>query len=238
MATAERWEPVWAQGVPQGTCFDTGSPHPHLAALIATPGALPPGRALVPGCGRGYAVAALARADRAAVGLDVAPTAVAAATAYLASPAARVAAGASATVRLGSFFELPSGAGDPKWQVIYDYTFLCAIPPALHARWAAQMAALLDRDAGVLLTMVFPICEQPKEGGPPYAMSLELVRGLLEGAGLEAAAGGAGAPRLLAPEESHAGRGGQPGGMPWGVSRTGFAMWRHKKRERNSEETT
>ena len=40
-------------------------------------------------------------------------------------------------------------------------------------------------DDGELLTCVFPI--GPRDGGPPFAMSVELVRSLLEPAGFEAA---------------------------------------------------
>jgi len=48
-------------------------------------GELPTGRALVAGCGRGYAVAALASAGRSVTGLEISDTAKAAADEYLAT---------------------------------------------------------------------------------------------------------------------------------------------------------
>jgi len=50
-------------------------------------------------------------------------------------------------------------------------------------QWAVQQRALLSA-RGTLLTCVFPVCE--KVGGPPYAMSVPLVRNLLEPLGLRA----------------------------------------------------
>ena len=61
--------------MPVGTSFDTGSPSPALLQLI-TDGSIPNGRALVPGCGRGYDVVALASEKRYAVGIDMSGIAV------------------------------------------------------------------------------------------------------------------------------------------------------------------
>ena len=69
------------------------------------------------------------------------------------------------------------------FDVIYDYTFLCALHPDAREKWAAQMAKLLAPN-GELVTLIFPIVE--KEGGPPYAMSMDLVKSLLEPLGFEA----------------------------------------------------
>ena len=74
------WEEMWASGLGKGDKFDAAAVEPALQDLIDS-GALPPsGPALVPGCGRGYAVAALAESgERDVLGIDIAPTAVKAA---------------------------------------------------------------------------------------------------------------------------------------------------------------
>ena len=60
---------------------------------------------------------------------------------------------------------------------IYDATFLCSLPPARRGEWAACMRRLL-RPGGELVLDLFPVAEY--EGGPPFALSLALVRTLLE----------------------------------------------------------
>lgn len=52
----------------------------------------------------------------------------------------------------------------------------------MRSRWASQMRKLLA-PGGELLTCVFPIGDRP--GGPPFAMSVPLVRDLLTPVGLE-----------------------------------------------------
>ena len=83
-------------------------------------------------------------------------------------------------VECGDFFEMNCSR---KFDFIWDCTFLCALDPAVRERWAEQMRNLLADD-GELLTCVFPI--GAREGGPPFAMSVDLVRSLLEPVGFEA----------------------------------------------------
>lgn len=72
---------------------------------------------------------------------------------------------------------------DRKFDLVYDYTFLCALDPMLRQTWASTMQRLVKPD-GELVTLIFPLGTY--EGGPPYAMSVDLVRGLLESVGFEA----------------------------------------------------
>lgn len=74
------WETLWKNGIKPGERFDLSAPH---KALIAWLPKLPSGVALVPGCGRGYDLAALASPTRHVTGLDLSETGVAAARAYL-----------------------------------------------------------------------------------------------------------------------------------------------------------
>jgi len=178
-----RWGSMWDAGIEPGQAFDAKVPGPCLLNEIKS-GRVPEGRALVPGCGRGYDVFALASDKRHVLGVDLAEKAVEAARAL--NDACEAPENASFSV--GNFFELPvppavldgGGAAIPAlsagYDFIYDYTFLCALHPSVREGWAAKMAKLV-KPGGVLLTLVFPICE--KEGGPPFAMSLELVEALL-----------------------------------------------------------
>lgn len=79
-----RWETQWSEGLQIGDKFDVGKPSPALLKEIAE-GRVPTGTALVPGCGRGYDVYALAAADRVATGMELAPTAVKSARAFAGS---------------------------------------------------------------------------------------------------------------------------------------------------------
>uniref|UniRef100_A0A453QQR0 Thiol methyltransferase 2 n=1 Tax=Aegilops tauschii subsp. strangulata TaxID=200361 RepID=A0A453QQR0_AEGTS len=64
---ADGWEKSWETGV---TPWDLGKPTPIIEHLVKS-GTLPKGRALVPGCGMGYDVVALASPERFVVGLEI-----------------------------------------------------------------------------------------------------------------------------------------------------------------------
>ncbi|CAJ1428876.1 unnamed protein product [Effrenium voratum] len=162
------WEAMWAKGLRPKEAFDVGGPSPTLAEVLAK-GSLGAGVgkcALVPGCGRAYDALALAEYGfERVVAVDLAPTAVEAAKQFLAS------CGNPAAARVEA-------------DVIWDCTFLCALDPSARTDWARKMGELLEPE-GTLITCIFPICD--KEGGPPFAMSVPLVKGLLEPAGFRAA---------------------------------------------------
>jgi hypothetical protein len=184
------WEDAWREG---RTGWDAGRSAPILERLVQE-GTLPEGRALVPGCGAGYDVLTLASARRTVVGLDVAPTAAAR---FRQLREAHGVAAAQATVEVGDFF---AHAPEAPYDLIWDYTFLCAIDPGQREAWVERMDALLA-PSGELVTLIFPATEQPPFGaGPPHPLPPEQVRALL-------------APRFrpaaLHPiDESHPGRAG------------------------------
>ncbi|EDQ86526.1 uncharacterized protein MONBRDRAFT_28218 [Monosiga brevicollis MX1] len=166
-------------------------------------GVLPKGRALVPGCGRAYAVVAFAQHGYTATGLDLSETAVEEAQQVLEEN--RASLQGEATVALGNFFET-TGTFD----VIYDYTFLCALHPDARAAWAQQHKKLLA-PGGTLFTMIYPITE--KTGGPPFQMSIELVQSLLEPLGFKASR-----LEMLPDELCHPGREGKTAIGLWQLS--------------------
>jgi hypothetical protein len=143
-----------------GEWFDIQTAHPFLRHCLRLPTSLPPhfprwdvpasGVALVPGCGRGYDVAAIATAPAGAapptvVGVEYAATAAAVAGAFVAEQlaAAEGSGGAppagKAEVRHGDFFALRAGDFPGPITLIYDYTFLCALPPDRRREWAEQV---------------------------------------------------------------------------------------------------
>ncbi len=173
---AEDWEAMWSAegGLQPGQAFDAKGCEPSLLALIST-GTLPKGRAFVAGCGRGYAVAALANEERTVTGLDISESAQAAAQVHLENSGSAV----WAKVVVGDFFNhKPIMAYD----LAFDSTFLCAIEPQRRPDWAAKYAEII-RPGGELIANVFPIGDH--EGGPPFAICPQMVADLLEPVGFE-----------------------------------------------------
>lgn len=60
-------------------------------------------------------------------------------------------------------------AGAEKFDLIFDYTFFCAIPPSSRPRWAARMQQLLAHPDGRLVCLEFPTGKHPSAGGPPHS---------------------------------------------------------------------
>ncbi|OAL02056.1 S-adenosyl-L-methionine-dependent methyltransferase [Phaeosphaeriaceae sp. SRC1lsM3a] len=201
------WDALWAEGtfIP----WDRGYANPALIDFLAspsnpptssepnpTPGAPKPGtvdgagvqlpakrgKALVPGCGKGYDVALLASYGYDAYGLEVSKHAADAANKYLSDPGegpfegeyaikdAKTGKGIMKCL-LGDFFDdawlkETSGKG---FDLIYDNTFLCALPPSLRPKWAERMVELLSPD-GILVCLEFPTHKPAKSAGPPWSL--------------------------------------------------------------------
>ena len=178
--TDDRWEASWQAG---RTPWDAGEPAAQLSALLDA-GDLPGGRVLVPGCGSGYDVLALAGAGRRALGLELAPTAIA--RFHALRQAAGIDADQAEVVEANYFDFAPAAPFD----LIWDYTFLCAIDPERREGWARQARALLA-PGGELITLIFPVPLPPGQlgpgphEGPPYPLDPHQVRALLLAAGFE-----------------------------------------------------
>lgn len=129
------WERMWRNGIPEGLFFDAGKCEPGLVELINAEPPLPKGLALVPGCGRGYAVEALAQpGSRYVIALEVSPTGAGVARDYLREQK-------WASVIVGDFFTVDFG--ELCFDLIYDCTFLCALRPDQRKVWAHRMFQLL-----------------------------------------------------------------------------------------------
>src|SRR5690554_983979 len=169
MADDNKWIEAWSAG---HTPWDTGRAVPDLVELVAS-GSLPEGRALVPGAGSGYDVLALASPNREVIGLDLAEGA------KKRFEGLRDEAGVSAErakIVVANFFDYQP---DAPFDMIWDFTFLCALEPEMRGDWARRMDELLA-PGGELVTLIFPGVDKAPDDGPPYAMSPALVRSILE----------------------------------------------------------
>ena len=142
VVAAAGWDGAWAAGV---TPWDAGVHAPVIDHLLAS-GSLPAGDVLVPGCGAGYDAQAFARAGRTVVGLDLSPLALRRATDLAAAdPALAVLPKGRLTFRDADFFTYTHAP----FGVIFDYTFMSALPPELWDAWADTTKRLLSPDGCV-----------------------------------------------------------------------------------------
>lgn len=81
---------------------------------------------------------------------------------------------------------LPNLSSEQTFDLIFDYTFFCAIPPDQRRMWGSQMSRLLAPH-GNLLTLMFPYHASSKRTvdaetrGPPYLVSLDTYKDALVG---------------------------------------------------------
>ena len=139
------------------TPWDLGAVPPALTRYLAAH----PGRGqrvLIPGCGSGYEVVAFADAGYVVTAIDFSPPAVAQARANL-GPAL------AARVVEGDFFACDFA--DAPFDLVYERTFLCALPPDLWPKIVARTAALL-RPGGALAGIYF---FGDKDDGPPFGLA-------------------------------------------------------------------
>lgn len=158
------WESKWRAA---DTPWDHGGAAPPLLEALQV---LPrdvwgDADVLVPGCGSGHDVRALAAAGLSAVGLDLAPSAVARATAY---------------PQVGNERYLQGDLFDSDWRAavncsaVWEHTCFCAIDPAWRARYVATVAALLA--PGRCLVGVFYLHPEARDdglAGPPFGVGEE-----------------------------------------------------------------
>lgn len=201
------WDDMWQKQV---TPWDRKKPNPALVDALGQKSELfpPPSttadgakikkKVLIPGCGRGYDVLLFASYGYDAYGLDVSPTAVQAAEQLLADqakeqifPIQHIQEGRGQVKFVEADFfsdDFLSRIGLSKsiepFDVIYDYTFLCALPPSMHPRWAARLSELLS-PTGTLVCLEFPLGKDPKLGGPPHGLEHELYEQLFAHPGRE-----------------------------------------------------
>lgn len=153
------WESQYRIG---DTPWDKGAPAPPLLEWLATAKRPLGRRILVPGCGLGHDVRALAAAfpESEVLGLDLAPSAVAVAAAIPASGAVRFEAG-DLFVWRGEF------------DAVVEHTCFCAIDPARRVDYVRAVTRLL-KPGGCLLAVFYlnPYDAGEDRTGPPHETTL------------------------------------------------------------------
>ena len=155
------WESLYVAGE---TGWDKGESSPVLRAYLAEKQIS--GRWLVPGCGRGHDVLALAEAGASeALGLDLAPTAVEDANASLADLP-------NASVVCGDLFALPPEFLSA-FDGVFEHTCFCAIPRDRRSDYVRAVASAL-KPGGTLVGVFYltPRDSPDPALGPPFNTSL------------------------------------------------------------------
>ncbi len=156
------WENRYQVG---DTPWEKGQACPPLLELLGKSVDWGSGPVLVPGCGLGHDVRALAALGIPVVGVDISPTAV--------DRAREFPHVGKESYELGDFL-------DPSWRVgrefsaIWEHTCFCAIDPAERGRYAEAVAGCLA-EGGLLAGVFFLTPFDPGEEacGPPFAVTLE-----------------------------------------------------------------
>lgn len=149
------------------TPWDRGGPAPGLTAWLKNHRMH--GRVLVPGCGHGHDLTALAGSGaEAVVGLDIAPAAVALA-------GERCAGLPGVSVLEGDLFAMATGPLRGSFDWIFEHTCYCAIPRERRPDYVAAVHAAL-RPGGHLLAVFYLQpwdAHEDQDQGPPFGTGTE-----------------------------------------------------------------
>lgn len=167
--TQDFWQERFATGT---TPWNRGAPNPQLGQWIAD-GTLAPGNSvLVPGCGHGWEVAALARAGMKVIGIDFAANALNHCRQVLASE------GLSAQLVDADVLHWQP---DTPVDAIFEQTCLCALYPDFWQRYAAQLHQWLHPGGKLLALFLQALRPEATHGfidGPPYHCDINAMRAL------------------------------------------------------------
>ena len=166
MSDSESWDARYAQGTDRWTLDRAPAVLEQLIATIEGPR-----RVLVPGAGRGHDAFAWARAGHEVVALDFAPLAIAA----MRERAEREQLAVEAVE--ADVTAPPASIG--RFDLIWEQTCLCAIPPESRRPYLEAMRSLLR--PGSEARMLALLWNNGREGGPPYDLPVELVESLIAG---------------------------------------------------------
>jgi SAM-dependent methyltransferase len=154
--TQTDWEEAYRR---RETPWEKGEPHPGLADFLTGHGPLA-GEIFVPGCGSGHDVRALVTPQNHVLGVDLAPLAIAKAS-------ARPKIAHEEYLR-ADLFDLPPEM-DGRFDWIFEHTCFCAIDLALRRPYVATIVRLLKPSGGMLA--IFFLNPDHDEDGPPYRVS-------------------------------------------------------------------
>jgi len=157
------WESMYRGGEDR---WDLGGASPPLVAVLGRGEVSPPGRALVPGCGRGHDVRLLAERGFDAVGVDFAPKAVAEGRRLI-----RAVGSKGARIERRDLFRLPA-SWRGSFDLVFEQTSFCAIHPDRREDWIRSVHGAL-RPGGLLLGLFMTF---RYEEGPPFGTTREEIR--------------------------------------------------------------
>jgi hypothetical protein len=156
----------WEQRYQLGdTPWEKGTAAPPLLEVLAKGADWGAGPILVPGCGLGHDVRALAALGVSLLGLDLSPTAIERAREF---PLV-----VKEEYELGDFLD-PAWRMARKFSAVWEHTCFCAIDPSERGRYAEAAAACLEQ-GGLLAGVFFLTPFDPGEAacGPPFATTVE-----------------------------------------------------------------
>jgi SAM-dependent methyltransferase len=152
------WEAQYQKGE---TPWDKGAPSPGLIDFLAANSL--PGRVLVPGCGAGHDVRAIASRGSEVVGIDIAPSAITAAEAFPKVAGERY--------ELANLFDLPASLrGSFDW--VWEHTCFCAIDPAMRQAYVEAVAGALRPGGNLLAIFYLDPGNDNLDEGPPFEVSV------------------------------------------------------------------
>lgn len=152
------WDESYRKG---DTLWDKGAPSPPMRQYLERHPAR--GRALVPGCGHGHEVALASEHGLDAIGLDIAPTAIAEARALYPQLAGRFVVG-------DLFNPAPELRGT--FDVVLEHTCMSGLHPTLRAKYRRGIDLAL-RPGGLLISVWYINPDlDPGEEGPPFPFSV------------------------------------------------------------------
>jgi len=166
--TRSFWDKRFAEG---DMPWDRGAANPQLGSWLAA-GALKPCRILVPGCGTGHEVAALAQAGFDVTGLDYSPQAIALTRKLLDAASLR-----AIVIEADVLAWRPPAPFD----AIYEQTCLCALYPDQWRAYADQLHKWLVPSGklfALFVQMLRPGAAEGKIEGPPYHCDIHAMRAL------------------------------------------------------------
>lgn len=150
------WEERYEKG---DTPWEKGYAAPPLTEFLSQQ--VITGKVLVPGCGTGHDVRALAGQGASVIGLDVAPRAIQRAKTFTCV--------SGENYILGDLFELPASLlGSFDW--VFEHTCFCAISPERRKDYISVVHSVLKNN-GALLAIFYLNPDNDGETGPPYPVS-------------------------------------------------------------------
>ena len=143
------------------TPWEKGAPHPALVDYLAKSKVR--GKVLIPGCGTGHDVRALAAHGSDPIGLDIAPSAIKSAEAFPRE--------GSEVYALGNLFALePAMVGAFDW--VFEHTCFCAIDPSQREAYVRGVHSALKPGGHVLAIFYLDPGNDSPDEGPPFEVSV------------------------------------------------------------------